>query len=120
MQRIRGAQSNFIHSSTLYYRKTTVQNFTHSTRNKANTERHKLHTIQTLFLYLTLFQVILILLNDSIAVVVSMMQDGQCYTLPPQLQKVLLYRFKNVITGNGQIQTYCKMITVTKIMKSNY
>ena len=49
-----------------------------------------------------------------------MMQDGQCYTLAPQLQKVLLYRFKNVITGNGQIQTYCKMVTVTKIMESNY
>lgn len=38
----------------------------------------------------------------------------------PQLQKVSLYRYKNVITVNGQIQTYCKRTKVTKRMKSNY
>lgn len=41
-------------------------------------------------------------------------------TYYPTSAKSITVQYKNVITVNGQIQTYCKMTRVTIIMNSNY
>lgn len=83
-----GALSNLLHTSNALLQGKPQYRISHiQHRTRQIHKGTKLHIIQTLFLYLTLFQVILILLNDSIAVVGSMMQDGQCNTLPHNCKK---------------------------------
>lgn len=92
--KVSGIQPILMHDSTLYSRKN------HSTEfHTFNEEQGKYIKAQNrtsyrpLFFTFVYFQVILILSMDSITVVVLMMQDAQCYTLPHNC-KMSLYRYK--------------------------
>lgn len=81
--RVSGTQSNLLHNSTLYFRKKHSTEF--HTFNKEQGKYIKAQnctSYRPFFFNFVYFQVVLILLNDSITVVVSLMQDAQCCTLP--------------------------------------
>lgn len=87
--KVSGTQSNLIHNSTFYYRKNHSTEFHTFNKEqgkyiKAQKTAHHNRPFSLSFVY---FQVTLILLNDNITVVVSMMQDTQCYTLPHNCKK---------------------------------
>lgn len=86
-----GIQSNLLHNSTFYYRKNHSTEF--HTFNKEQGKYIKAQnctSYRPFFFIFVYFQVILILLNDSITVVVSIMQDAQCAHYPTTAKSAIV------------------------------
>lgn len=86
--KVSGIQSNLMHDSTFYYWKNHSTEFhTFNEEQGKYIKAQNCTSYRPLFFTFVYFQVILILSMDSITVVVSMMQDAQCYTLPHNCKK---------------------------------